>query len=73
MTKWFNGSAEIKEEVVIPIRERWFCPKDACGGEMIFNGMTWPAGTPGYHHTCVKCNYTVAMSGKHYPRIVYKP
>lgn len=69
--KWFNGTPDVKEVQLIPYQQHWNCPTE-CGGEMHFNGMTWPTGTPGYHHTCDKCGYTAAARGEKYPRVVHR-
>jgi len=70
-TDWFGGEPNIQQEPKRPVLSRWICPQDGCGGEMKFNGMTWPMNPPGYHHTCDKCGFTAALSGRHYPTIEY--
>jgi len=71
MAGWFDGDPEISQTPVKTVREQWICPKKGCGGEMIFNGMSWPTSTPGYHHTCNTCEYTTAVRGVRYPRITH--
>ena len=71
-TRWFNGEPTLSESPVQTIRQRWICPMSDCGGEMVFNGFTWPTGNPGYHHTCNKCAFTAAVHGVKYPRVTYK-
>ena len=71
-SRWFNSEPKITERVMVPVEEHWSCPVENCDGEMKFNGMTWPTGNPGYHHTCDKCGFTAAISGKRYPRIAYR-
>ncbi len=70
-TRWFNTEPTIEREPLIPMHASWRCPISDCGGEMKFNGMTWPTGNPGYHHTCDKCEFTAAVRGKKYPCIEY--
>lgn len=72
MSEWYFGEREIASEAVSPVREHWKCPKD-CGGEMVFNGISWMTAEPGYHHTCTVCSLTLAIHGAKYPRIVYRP
>jgi hypothetical protein len=72
-SRWFNGEPNVTRDAMIPVRLRWLCPIESCGGEMIFNGMTWPTGDPGYHHTCNKCEFTAAVHGRRYPSIAYEP
>lgn len=71
-SRWFKGEANIVSKVVVSIEEKWICPIAGCGGEMEFNGMTWPCNPPGFHHTCDICGFTAAISGKRYPTIVYR-
>jgi hypothetical protein len=70
--RWFNGEPAITETPMVPVQLRWLCPIDDCGGEMKFNGMVWPTGQPGYHHSCDKCGFTAAVHGK-FPRVEYRP
>ena len=72
-SRWFKGEPKIEEQRMIPVNQRWICPIDGCGGEMKFNGMTWPTGSPGYHHSCNKCEFTAAIHGAKYPRMTYVP
>ena len=72
-SRWFNSEPKIVERLMVPIQERWLCPMDSCGGEMKFNGSTWPMSDPGYHHTCTKCEFTAAISSARYPRVTYRP
>lgn len=72
-SRWFNAEPKLEERRMVPVQQRWMCPIDVCGGEMKFNGMTWPTGNPGYHHTCDKCGFTAAIHGAKYPRMAYVP
>lgn len=68
-SRWFNQEPKVKRIEVKTFRETWMCPCDGCSGEMTFNGMTWPTGDPGYHHTCSICEFTAAVHVT-YPRVV---
>jgi len=68
-SRWFNAEPEIAEKPVQTFEQRWMCPMDDCSGEMVFNGLTWPTGDPGYHHTCDTCGFTAAIHDR-YPRNV---
>ena len=72
MTTWAKEPVSVMAEDLIPVRETLFCEAVECVGEMEFNGMAWPTSKMGYHHTCKDCGLTVAVTGKKYPRIVYK-
>ena len=72
-SRWFNASPKIKESRMIPVQQIWPCPIDGCKGEMEYNGSMWATCEAGYHHTCSKCNFTAAIKGARYPRIVYVP
>lgn len=69
-SRWFHGEPMITKRQVTPVRASWLCPTE-CGGYMVFNGMTWPTGDPGYHHTCDQCGFTAAIHGHRYPEIQY--
>lgn len=71
MCEWYSGKKEVKRFEVRVFEEHWMCPKEGCEGEMIPNGMVWPTGDPGIHHTCTKCKYTAAIHGR-YPRTVHE-
>lgn len=70
-SRWFDGDPDISRKRMVPVRERWRCPMEACDGEMRFNGSVWPTGRQGYHHTCNECGFTAAIRGKKYPRITH--
>lgn len=70
-SRWFNVEPRIEEKRMVPVQQRWLCPIEECEGEMVFNGMTWPTGDPGYHHTCSKCGFTAAIRGATYPQVVH--
>ena len=67
-SRWFNQNPNVSRKEVKTFREIWTCPIDGCEGEMVFNGLIWPTGQPGYHHTCKKCGFTAAIHDK-FPRI----
>jgi hypothetical protein len=69
---WFKGEPTVREKVMVPVRQEWACPVEGCNGSMVFNGFTWPTGTPGYHHTCDKCEFTAAARGERFPRTIYR-
>ena len=71
-SRWFNAEPKIEERRMVPVQQRWICPIDGCGGEMNFNGMVWPTGDPGNHHTCNKCGFTAAIWNGKYPQIVWR-
>lgn len=71
-SRWFSGTLKIDKKRMVPVQLRWMCPIDDCDGEMKFNGMTWPTGDTGYHHSCNKCGFTAAIRGERYPRIGYE-
>lgn len=66
-SRWFNREPTLVKSEVRVFEERWSCPCVGCDGEMKFNGMTWPTGDPGYHHTCSRCGFTAAIHGAKYP------
>ena len=72
-SRWFSRAPNIAEQPMVPIQERWLCPVEGCEGEMVYNGLTWPTASPGYHHTCTQCRFTAAVRGVHYPKISYRP
>lgn len=69
-SRWFKGEPVTDRVRVETFREKWSCPCEGCKGEMIFNGMTWPTGDPGYHHTCNSCQFTAAVHAQ-YPRTIH--
>lgn len=71
-SRWFEGDPTIVEKPVVMVRVVWPCPVQGCAGEMKFNGMTWPTGDPGYHHTCTQCRFTAAIRGHQYPGVEYR-
>jgi hypothetical protein len=69
-SRWFTGEPEITETPVQTYRQLWTCP--ACKeGEMVYAGWIWSTGSPGYHHTCDKCQFTAAIHTT-YPRAIYR-
>jgi hypothetical protein len=70
-SRWFTGKPSVTRTRVIPIQVTWNCPIDGCDGEMVENGMVWPTGDPGYHHTCNKCGFTAAVHER-FPRFEYE-
>lgn len=68
MSRWFLGKPNIVKTYKL-WTAKWICPIEGCFGEMIFNGAIWPMSPPGYHHTCDKCGFTAALSGRKYPGI----
>lgn len=68
-TRWFHGTVRPQRKLVQTFQEIWSCPVTPCDGEMIYNGMMWPTGDPGFHHTCNKCGFTAAIHGAKYPRM----
>ncbi len=72
-SRWFKGPVTtLVRKKMIPVEVRWMCPMDGCDGEMEDNGMRWPMNIMGYHHTCTKCGFTAALSGKSYPTVEYE-
>lgn len=72
VSEWFNDEPKIARKEVRTFIERWMCPQENCEGEMRDAGFSWSTNPPGYHHTCNKCGYTAAMSGKRYPRTIHE-
>jgi hypothetical protein len=72
-SRWFSGEPDFQDKKMVPVKRRWMCPIPDCGGEMKSAGYTWPTGNPGYHHTCDNkdCEFTAAIKGGTYPRVVY--
>lgn len=71
-SRWFRGEPNLKKTPMRPVNVTWPCPVTPCDGEMRFNGMMWPTGDPGYHHTCTKCGFKAAIKGNKYPSIRYE-
>ncbi len=71
MVEWYNNEPNIEKTPVVPVSEKWLCAQKNCDGAMVYNGTSWPTGTPGYHHTCDECGYTTVLRGKRYPRITH--
>lgn len=69
-SRWFEPEPVVDEYEVRTFVQRWLCPVAGCGGEMTANGITWPMNPVGYHHTCDRCSFTAALSGKRFPRTV---
>lgn len=72
-SRWFNQDPQTREQPMRAVRVTWPCPVHPCEGEMVYNGMSWPTGDPGYHHTCTICKFTAAIHGHRYPAIEYRP
>jgi hypothetical protein len=73
MSEWFLGEPHIAQVLMVPVQERWLCPKEGCDGEMKFTGERWCTNPYGNHHKCAKCEYTAALRGETFPRIVHRP
>ena len=62
---------EFREEEMIPVMERMYCPK--CGTEMEFTGIVLTSYPAQYPHRCPKCDYRYTTYGEAYPIMKYKP
>lgn len=69
-SRWFSGEPVVKKTPGRPLRVTWQCP--LCSGEMRYNGLIWPTGDPGYHHTCTVCGFSAVIKGKQYPYMEYE-